>query len=193
MHSLTDIFPPFLPLTIKSFRRPQSPNPCQPILTILSQPFYTNIPSILPHNPCIPTTHPFHLLSHQVIPKTPVKDLDLRGQLTSNTFIYLTVFFVVMSFWANFMVGTLHMQLGDSKLLPLTADEQHLYGRYFSLMMTTGALTLTPNLTQPATHSLTTLTHDTLSTTPSHPLPPFLINPLSDIAVCCRQVHWPSL
>ena len=73
--------------------------------------------------------------------QTPVRDLDLRGQLTSNAFVHLTLFFVVASFWANFVVGTIDVQLGDSKLL-LTDYQIRLYGRYFSIVMTSGALAI---------------------------------------------------
>lgn len=40
-----------------------------------------------------PLTHP------------PLKDVTLREQIVSNTFIQLTLFFVVSSFWANFIIG----------------------------------------------------------------------------------------
>ena len=80
-------------------------------------------------------------IASMVVPKVPVKELDLQGQLTSNTFIHLSIFFVITSFWANFMVGTIDIQLGDSKLL-LTEYDQRLYGRYFSLIITSGALAI---------------------------------------------------
>jgi len=76
-----------------------------------------------------------------VTPKTPVRQLDLYGQIASNTFVHLCFFFVVTSFWANFYVGTLDLQLGDSKLL-LSAYEQRLFGRYLSIAMTAGALAI---------------------------------------------------
>ena len=34
--------------------------------------------------------------------RTPLKDATLREQITSNTYIQLTIFFVISSFWANF-------------------------------------------------------------------------------------------
>ena len=37
--------------------------------------------------------------------RTPLRDAALMEQITSNTFIQLTVFFVVSSFWANFIIG----------------------------------------------------------------------------------------
>ena len=76
-----------------------------------------------------------------VTPKPPVRDLDMYGQLTSNTFVHLCAFFVVTSFWANFFIGTLDLQLGDSKLL-LSAYEQRRFGRYFSIVMTASALAI---------------------------------------------------
>ena len=39
-------------------------------------------------------------LSHPLL-----KDMTLREQITSNTFMQLTAFFVISSFWANFIIG----------------------------------------------------------------------------------------
>jgi hypothetical protein len=71
----------------------------------------------------------------------PVKELSLKEQITSNTFKNLTIFFVISTFWANFIIGTIDIQLGDSALM-LTSYEQKMYGRYFTLCMTLGIVAI---------------------------------------------------
>ena len=39
-------------------------------------------------------------LSHPLL-----KDMTLKEQIASNTFMQLTAFFVISSFWANFIIG----------------------------------------------------------------------------------------
>jgi hypothetical protein len=76
-----------------------------------------------------------------MMPRTPLKEQGLKEQLTSNTFIHVTIFFVVTSFWANFIVGTIDVQLGDSMLLLSEVDLQ-LYGRLFAVIMACGAFAI---------------------------------------------------
>jgi hypothetical protein len=71
----------------------------------------------------------------------PVKELSLKEQIMSNTFKNLTIFFVISSFWANFIIGTIDIQLGDSALM-LSSYEQKMYGRYFTLCMTLGIIAI---------------------------------------------------
>ena len=78
----------------------------------------TLYPSPLPQPPLNPP-----ILLHFSFPHLSSSFFLLSGQLRSNTYLHLTLFFIVTSFWANFIVGTIDVQLGDSKLL-LTAYEQ---------------------------------------------------------------------
>lgn len=40
-----------------------------------------------------------------------LKEVSFKNQLFSNTFIQLTIFFVISSFWANFIIGNITMHL----------------------------------------------------------------------------------
>jgi hypothetical protein len=40
-----------------------------------------------------------------------LKEVSFKKQLFSNTFIQLTIFFVISSFWANFIIGNITMHL----------------------------------------------------------------------------------
>lgn len=65
-----------------------------------------------------------------------LKDKTLKEQLLSSTYINLCILFTASSFWANFYIGTIDLQLGDSHIFSL--DEQKLYGRIFTAIMTFG-------------------------------------------------------
>jgi MFS family permease len=63
-------------------------------------------------------------------------------QIASPEFIWLTVFFLVNSFWANFYIGTFDMQLGDKH--SLTAEQRHAFAQTFTLVITLGVLAIPP-------------------------------------------------
>ena len=56
--------------------------------------------SPLPAQPSTQSSAVSYPLSHP-----PLKDMTLKEQITSNTFMQLTAFFVISSFWANFIIG----------------------------------------------------------------------------------------
>jgi len=60
--------------------------------------------------------------------------------MMSSEFIFLTLFFLVNSFWANFYIGTFDMQLGDKH--NLTGEQRHEFAQYFTLFITLGKLAL---------------------------------------------------
>jgi MFS family permease len=64
------------------------------------------------------------------------------AQIASPEFIWLTVFFLVNSFWANFYIGTFDMQLGDKH--SLTAQQRHAFAQTFTLVITLGVLAIPP-------------------------------------------------
>jgi MFS family permease len=63
-------------------------------------------------------------------------------QIASPEFIWLTAFFLVNSFWANFYIGTFDMQLGDKH--SLTSEERHAFAQTFTLVITLGVLAIPP-------------------------------------------------
>lgn len=60
----------------------------------------------------------------------------------SPEFIWLTFFFLVNTFWANFYIGTFDMQLGDKH--SLTPEERHDFAEAFTLVITLGVLAIPP-------------------------------------------------
>lgn len=67
----------------------------------------------LPLSPLLGQSYP--------LTRTPLRDATLMEQITSNTFIQLTIFFVISSFWANFIIGEPHT------LYPLYPASCHLF------------------------------------------------------------------
>lgn len=61
-----------------------------------------------------------------------IKDLGLWDQVKSREFAFATAFLVVASFWANFYIGTIDLQLADEGYL--SVDEQHKHARTFTLV-----------------------------------------------------------
>ena len=57
--------------------------------------------------------------------------------MMSSEFFFLTLFFLIGSFWANFYIGTFDMQLGDKH--NLTGEQRHEFAEYFTLVITLGA------------------------------------------------------
>lgn len=66
-----------------------------------------------------------------------LKSQTLYRQLCSAEFIELAVFFIVSTYWANFFIGTLDMQLGD--VMGLNYEQRDEVGRLCTLAMTLGA------------------------------------------------------
>jgi MFS family permease len=56
--------------------------------------------------------------------------------MLSGEFIRLTWFFVICSFFANFYIGSFDVALGDMDYL--SVDEQHYYGKLFTIVITCG-------------------------------------------------------
>lgn len=52
-----------------------------------------------------------------------------------------TSFFVVISFWVNFYIGSFGLQLGDSQILAGETEEQE-YARFFTVVMTCGVIVI---------------------------------------------------
>jgi MFS family permease len=69
-----------------------------------------------------------------------VKESSMYEQLTSPTYIWITIFFLINSFWANFYIGVIDLQLGDSQLY--TSEEQKEFGRLFTAIMTCGFIAI---------------------------------------------------
>jgi MFS family permease len=65
-----------------------------------------------------------------------LKDMTLKEQIMSSTYIYVCMFFVVTSFWGNFFIGTIDLQLGDMQVFGST--ELKMYGNIFTLVMSLG-------------------------------------------------------
>jgi len=65
-----------------------------------------------------------------------LKEASFNEQTTSPEFLYLTFFFLVNSFWANFYLGTFDMQLGDKH--NLSGEQRHVFAEYFTLVITLG-------------------------------------------------------
>lgn len=65
-----------------------------------------------------------------------LKDMTLKEQIMSSTYIYVCIFFVVTSFWCNFFIGTIDLQLGDMQVFGST--ELKMYGNIFTLVMSLG-------------------------------------------------------
>jgi hypothetical protein len=63
---------------------------------------------------------------------------SLSNQMKSVEFISLSIYFVVCSFWANFYLGTIDMQLGDILLLDFL--ERDNFGRKCTIIMALGAI-----------------------------------------------------
>lgn len=61
-----------------------------------------------------------------LLTRSPLRDAALMEQITSNTFIQLTFFFVVSSFWANFIIGKRHSSFIH---FPLYVMHEHLKPR----------------------------------------------------------------
>jgi MFS family permease len=60
----------------------------------------------------------------------------------SAEFMWLTFFFLINSFWANFYIGTFDMQLGDKH--SLTPEQRHAFAQSFTLVITFGVLAIPP-------------------------------------------------
>ncbi|GMI41422.1 hypothetical protein TrCOL_g11256 [Triparma columacea] len=75
---------------------------------------------------------------YSVIKKISVKDQPFANQVKSGPFFRITLFFVVCSFWANFFIGTIGLQLGDSNNIDL--PEQRRLTRLFSIISSLGVL-----------------------------------------------------
>ncbi|GMH49390.1 hypothetical protein TrRE_jg7278 [Triparma retinervis] len=75
---------------------------------------------------------------YSAILKISIKDQPFSRQVTSGAFFRITLFFVVCSFWANFFIGTIGLQLGDSNQLDL--PEQRRLTRLFSIISSLGVL-----------------------------------------------------
>lgn len=86
------------------------------------------------------TSKPIILESRSSNLVLPLKDRNMTQQIRSSTYIFLCVFFVVNSFWANFYVGTIDLQLGDSHLY--SSAEQKAYGSIFTAIMTFGFIAI---------------------------------------------------
>jgi MFS family permease len=63
-------------------------------------------------------------------------------QILSAEFLWLTFFFLVNTFWANFYIGTFDMQLGDKH--SLTPELRHEFAQWFTMSITMGVLTIPP-------------------------------------------------
>ncbi|GMI30422.1 hypothetical protein TeGR_g12792, partial [Tetraparma gracilis] len=72
--------------------------------------------------------------------KMSIKDRPFSAQIRSGPFWRLTAFFTVCSFWANFFVGTVGLQLGDADKFSI--DEQHLFTRSFSFINAMGFVSM---------------------------------------------------
>jgi MFS family permease len=66
-------------------------------------------------------------------PSKDIKDETLWNQVKSPSFIQLSVFFIITTFWANFYIGTMDLQLGDS--YSMKEDERSAYGGMFTFIM----------------------------------------------------------
>lgn len=77
---------------------------------------------------------------YDVIRKISVKDQPFSMQVRSGAFFRITLFFVICSFWANFFIGTIGLQLGDSNQLDL--PEQRRLTRLFSIISSLGVVSM---------------------------------------------------
>lgn len=69
-----------------------------------------------------------------------LKEGSIYEQLTSPAYAWITIFFLINSFWANFYIGNIDLQLGDSELY--SAEEQKTFGRMFTAIMTCGFIAI---------------------------------------------------
>lgn len=67
-----------------------------------------------------------------------IKEASFWEQLRSAPFVRVTVFIVVASFWANFYIGTIDIQLADGHLL--SPEKQNYMVRLFTAVTTAGVL-----------------------------------------------------
>lgn len=68
-----------------------------------------------------------------------LKNATLMEQAYSPEYIYLTVLFVVHTFWMNFYLGVFDVELGDRQA-HLSADEKHIYANQFTVIITCGVV-----------------------------------------------------
>jgi len=81
------------------------------------------------------TNSPFFSTSDYAEHKN-LKELSLKGQILSSTYMYVCMFFVITSFWCNFFIGTIDLQLGDMQIFNSQAMKD--YGNIFTLVMSLG-------------------------------------------------------
>ena len=81
------------------------------------------------------TNSPFFSTSDYTEHKN-LKELNLKDQILSSTYIYVCMFFVITSFWCNFFIGTIDLQLGDMQVFNNQALK--MYGNIFTLVMSLG-------------------------------------------------------
>lgn len=67
-----------------------------------------------------------------------IKEASFWAQLRSAPFLRVTIFIVVASFWANFYIGTIDVQLADNHML--TPAKQNFMVRLFTAITTAGVL-----------------------------------------------------
>ena len=68
--------------------------------------------------------------------KRRLKERNMKDQLMSFEYVWITLYFVINSYWTNFYVGTIDLQLGDSTLY--TSTEQRNLGRLFTIVISCG-------------------------------------------------------
>jgi len=69
-----------------------------------------------------------------------LKESSMYEQVTSPAYLWITAFFLVNSFWANFYIGNIDLQLGDSQMY--SVEEQKGFGRLFTAIMTCGFIAI---------------------------------------------------
>jgi len=78
------------------------------------------------------------LLSGAPAAAVNIKEASFWEQLRSAPFVRVTVFIVVASFWANFYIGSIDIQLADGHLL--SSEKQNFMVRLFTAVTTAGVL-----------------------------------------------------